>query len=920
MKIQTNHVLTALIVIFLGTQTRSEEKVPGVGFITIKNRSQADLVTKIIDHAYTRVDNRFLVSFDAHQQELLTSAGIEYEIVLESADPASTYIVRHLCHPSPRPVDMSSLGKTVDIGLGMQLVRMSRIVASTLAENTGLVATPLDQMQIRFHYLPPAIVNQLTGIIDFPTDSLVNLVSQDSIYVFNKRLEDFQTRYIWTDSIDRARDWIAQKFRDWGYTDVTTPEFWWNGDWHYNVMAVKPGYAEPDKVIVIGGHYDSIVYGQTPGPMEFAPGADDNGSGTTTVMELARVLADVPLRKTIIFIAFSAEEVGLVGSRAAAQKFMNDGTDIEVMYNFDMVGYTKDEYDSILVTSGPNQAYRDVTAAAATRLTSLIPIIRISPGNSDHSSFREQGYNVVFTIEADFNSVNYHSNSDSTSKLDFPYFTEVVKMAVASVAIVADAAHPTSIEKIVDIGDGQSLEIFWSDCDSSYKYTLYYGNSSGSYTDSVAVPQGQCSYIVSGLTEGESYYFSVIGEAPEGYPAIYSVEDSEIPLSVPRPPMSLIAEPDTNRIVLNWDDNREADLSHYRLYRQYEGLNWILYKDNIESSSFIDTAVVGQVNHVYKVTAVDDDGNESDFSNMAEAYVPTFDGGILVVDDIAQEGGMPSQADQEAFFDTIFGQTPFGLYRVEDFSAVLRRSIAGRYSSIFWIDDDFSVKIIDKSQETLAWYAGFTGNLFVCGYETIRFWDSSPLSPGEFLYDEFGLQSYEFSNDFDFAGAVGQDGWPSVEVDPNNIFGGNIPEIPKLTPRPGATVIYTYDSFSDDPAFEGQPCGLLYTRPGGLRILLAFPLYHLNHSSVVNLISYAKTHFGESAVVVQNGDVDGSGIVDFVDLVFLIDFLFKGGPAPLNLNRADVDASCLVNIADAVYLVKYLFSDGPEPHEGCVQP
>jgi aminopeptidase YwaD len=918
MKPLTNHVLTVLIVISLGTQIRADEKAPDVGFITIKNQFQTELVSRIIDHAYTRVDNRFLVSFDVYQQRLLEQAGIEYEVVLPDVDPANTYIVRALCHGQPDKVDVSALGKTVDIGFGMRLVTMSRMAASTLAKNTGLVATPLDQMHVRFHYLPPAVVNLLTEITDFPTDSLANLVSQDSIYAFDKRLEDFQTRYIWSDSIDSARDWIVQKFHDWGYTDVTTPAFWYGGDWHYNVKAVKPGYAEPDKVIVVGAHYDSI--NKQSDPMVFAPGADDNGSGTTTVMELARVLADVPLRKTIIFMAFSAEEEGLVGSRAAAQEFVNAGTDIEIMYNFDMVGYTKDQYDSISVTAGPNWAYRDVTAAAAARVTSLIPMIAITPGGSDHESFRDQGYNTLFTIEADFNFGGWHTDLDLTSRMDFPYLTEVVKMAVASVAFVAQAAHPTSIDDIVDMGDGQSLEIFWSDCNPSYKYTLYYGDSSGSYSDSVDIPQGFCSYIVSGLTEGVPYYFSVIGEAPESYPALYSVEGSETPLSVPRPPKFLTAVPDTNRIVLNWEDNREADISHYRLYREFEGLNWSLYKDSIESSSFVDTAVVGQINHVYKVTAVDGDRHESDFSNMADAYEATFDGGILVVDDIVQEGGMPSQASQEAFFRTIFGQTPFGLYRVEDFTAALTRSVAGRYSSIFWIDDDFSVKIINKSEDTLAWYTGFTGNLFVCGYKTIRFWDVSPLSPGELLYDEFGLAAYDVTSHLDFAGAVGQNGWPSVEVDTNNIFGGNLPEIPKLTPRPGATVIYTYDSFSDDPAFEGQPCGLLYTRPGGMRILLAFPLYHLNHSTAANLISYAKTLFGESAVVAQDGDVDGSGIVDFVDLVYLVDFLFRGGAAPLNLNNADVDASCFVNIADAAYLVAYLFSDGPEPRQGCVQP
>lgn len=924
MRVLTRCVLPLLIVALASGEIAADGVTNDTGndiaFITIKNRYQAELVGEIIDHAYTKVGQKFLVSLDAHQRDLLSRSGIEFEVILPDADPAATYIVRPMCHAEPGLVDWSELGKTVDIGLGMHLVAMSRVAASAIAENTGFVATPLDQMRVRFHYVPPAVANLLAGLEDFPSDSLAARVSLDSVYAYNTRLEAFYTRYIWTDSIDRARDWIVQKFLDWGYTDVTTPTFWWNGDWHYNVMAIKPGYAEPDKVIVVGGHYDSITYGEEPGPMIYAPGSDDNGSGTTTTMELARVLADVPLRKTIIFMAFSAEEVGLVGSQAAAQEFVNAGTDIEVMYNFDMVGYTEDTYWDISVTSGPNAAYRQLTAEAATRVTSLIPIVGMSPGGSDHQSFREQGYNIVNTIEADFNYPGWHTNLDLTSRMDFPYLTEVVKMAVASIAIIADAAHPTEIEEIVDQGDGQSLEIFWSDCNPSYTYTIYYGASSGSYTDSVEISPGLCSYVVSGLTEGLTYYFSVVGKAPDGYPALYSVEGSGTPYLVPRAPTSLTAEPDFSQIILNWEDNREADFAYYRIYRQLQGLAWSLYEDNVQASSSVDTQVVGQVNYGYRITAVDYDAYESDFSNEADAYAATFDGGVLVVDEMTQGAGMPSQEGQEALFDTLFGETPYGLYRVETYDDALIRSVAGRYSSIFWFDDDLATKIIGESEDTLAWYAGFTGNLFVCGLRTIRFWAPSVLSPGELLYDEFGLASYTENSASDFAGAKGESGWPSVQADPETMFGGKLPVIPKLTPRPGATVIYTFDSFVDDPAFEGEPCGLVYSGPNGSRVVLGFPLYFLDHAGAESLISYAKALFGETGTVASNGDVDGSGFVDIADLVYLVDFLFRSGPGLPDPNAADVDASCIIDIADVVYFVLYLFRDGPEPQAGCVEP
>ena len=422
-------VLAALIVSSVSLSPLANETFPDVGFITIKSQNQVEQVRGIIDHACTKVGEKFLVSFDSYQQERLGTAGVEYKVLLHEADPASTYIVRPLCHPEPGEVDISTLGPTLDLGEGMQLVRISKVAARSIAAESQLTAVPLDQKRIRFHYLPPMVTGAFSDITDFPTDTLANRVSQDSIYAFDTRLEAFQTRYYLSDSIDRARDWIVEKFQDWGYTDVTTPTFSWHGDWHYNVMAVKPGNAEPDKVIVVGGHYDS--FNQQSDPMVFAPGADDNGSGTATVMELARILADVPLRKTIIFMAFSAEEIGLIGSAAAAEEFVNAGTDIEVMYNFDMVGFTDDALWDISVTGGLSTAYRDVTSQAATRVTSLIPIIDSSPGGSDHSSFRNQGYNVVFTIEADFNYGGWHTNQDLSSRMDFPYFAEVVKMAVA---------------------------------------------------------------------------------------------------------------------------------------------------------------------------------------------------------------------------------------------------------------------------------------------------------------------------------------------------------------------------------------------------------------------------------------------------------------------------------------------------------
>ena len=67
------------------------------------------------------------------------------------------------------------------------------------------------------------------------------------------------------------------------------------------------------------------------------------------------------------------------------------------------------------------------------------------------------------------------------------------------------------------------------------------------------------------------------------------------------------------------------------------------------------------------------------------------------------------------------------------------------------------------------------------------------------------------------------------------------------------------------------------------------------------------------------GDVDASGLISSADILYLVTYVFKNGPAPLDLNDGDADGSCQINAADVIYLVQYVFKSGPLPSQGCVQ-
>lgn len=111
------------------------------------------------------------------------------------------------------------------------------------------------------------------------------------------------------------------------------------------VLGIKEGTAQPDRLVILGAHYDtSATIGNADLPiLPFGTGvtieaAYDNGSGTALVMELARLLAEVPTEKTIVFAFFNGEEEGLLASSAYARELQDAAAVVDAYMGFDMVG------------------------------------------------------------------------------------------------------------------------------------------------------------------------------------------------------------------------------------------------------------------------------------------------------------------------------------------------------------------------------------------------------------------------------------------------------------------------------------------------------------------------------------------------------------------------------------------------------
>jgi aminopeptidase YwaD len=233
-----------------------------------------------------------------------------------------------------------------------------------------------------------------------------------------------------------------------------------------NVVALLPG-TDPQlahQVVVIGAHFDHLGWGgEGSGSLEpnvhaVHPGADDNASGTAGMLEIAREMAAAPPERSLLFVGFSGEEEGLLGSTHFVQHPTIPKDDIVAMINLDMVGRPKP--GPALTIGGYG------TAAQWPSLIEKLNAIRhfkLSTskggfGASDHSSFYAADIPVLFLFTGAHE--DYHKPTDTANRINYPGMTKVVGFAVDLTRRVADLAQPPKFQKVADEGVGEERRAF----------------------------------------------------------------------------------------------------------------------------------------------------------------------------------------------------------------------------------------------------------------------------------------------------------------------------------------------------------------------------------------------------------------------------------------------------------------------------
>lgn len=340
---------------------------------------------------------------------------------------------------------------------------------------------------------------QRTEIRDANISTMVNEVGAANLEQIIKKLVSFQTRHTLSDTISKttgigaARTWIKSEFEKYGAASggrlqVSYDSFVQAADGRRitapvvlkNVMAVLPGTDPNDKrMLMVSGHYDSRVT-DVMNIKDFSPGANDDASGVAAVMEMCRIMSKQKFSATLVFVAMVGEEQGLYGATNLAKRAKEEGWNVHLLMNNDIVGNSygmetdlKDNKSVRVFSEGVSALETPAQAAArqsagtendgkarqaaryikevAERYVDQLEVKLIYRRDrflrgGDHTPFSQQGFAAVRITEMneDFNrqhqdirTENGFKYGDLPEYVDYNYLQKVTRMNLSVMANLA---------------------------------------------------------------------------------------------------------------------------------------------------------------------------------------------------------------------------------------------------------------------------------------------------------------------------------------------------------------------------------------------------------------------------------------------------------------------------------------------------
>jgi aminopeptidase YwaD len=277
---------------------------------------------------------------------------------------------------------------------------------------------------------------------DERTHPLKSGISMENLRRHVENLQLDRNPYDHFHELEKAEQYIYDEFSKVGLRVWKEP-FQWEGKGFNNIVAEKRGLGSPDKIFILGAHYDTV-----PG----SPGADDNASGVAVLLEVAKNIQNVNSDSTIRLIAFSLEEYGYMGSTYYAERARREEEKMMGMISLEMVGFTNTkqnyphyinpkyypnvgDFIGIIGNEKSKALLEKVYQSFRTYIPQLPTEFLLVPGNgdgmeegrlSDHSPFWDLGFPALMITDTAFlRNPNYHVPSDTMETLDFEFMRKV---------------------------------------------------------------------------------------------------------------------------------------------------------------------------------------------------------------------------------------------------------------------------------------------------------------------------------------------------------------------------------------------------------------------------------------------------------------------------------------------------------------
>ncbi|SDH88931.1 aminopeptidase YwaD [Chryseobacterium taeanense] len=329
-------------------------------------------------------------------------------------------------------------------------------------------------LSINFRYVKKSVTVLFLSLISFgfsgqsfiqAYQNRANQVSQTNITTLLQEFENLGVKTTGSTANTNALNWLKAKYQSYGYSanQITEDPFTFgNNISSKNLIITKTGTLYPNIYVIICGHYDTIV----------GPGVSDNGSGTSIILEAARILKDIPTEYSIKFIHFSGEEQGLQGSAHYADNvvFQNNTRQLNVrlVFNLDQVGgkignnnnAIKCESDqSGLTTNNAQSLAFTQQLANCTTLYSPLQTVMSNAYSSDYIPFEQNG-DIITGFYENVRSYNEHTVNDTFANVDPTYVFNVGKAAVGALQHFATATTASLGTQESTLNSLESVKIY----------------------------------------------------------------------------------------------------------------------------------------------------------------------------------------------------------------------------------------------------------------------------------------------------------------------------------------------------------------------------------------------------------------------------------------------------------------------------